>query len=479
MSTISAPGIGSGLDVNSIISQLMAVERRPIDALVAKSSAIQTQISEYGKLKSAMSAMRDAALELTESSTWGASTGASSDSTAVGVSVKSGAAVGSFSVQVLALARAQSLASAAYASSAALPGAGTLRIESGSWNADQTTFTPGATAAVDIVVAATDTLAQVRDKINAAGAGVTATILTDASGSRLMLQSATTGVVNGFRTTVTDADGNDADATGLSALAFDPSAGSAVMTQASVATDAAATFNGLAISSASNTLADLVDGVTLTLSKVTAAPVEIGVTQDNESLKKSVQGFVDAYNALAKLIAGQVRYDAASKTAGPLQGDSAAVGMQRQLRALVGTASGASTVFTRLSDVGLELQKDGSLAIDTGKLDAALAKLPELETFFSRSDLSVPANDGIARQFRALGDQLLSVDGAITTRSDGLNKRIEMNRDQQSALETRLQQTEQRLRAQYTALDTKLGQLSAISAYVSQQMAMFTNNSKS
>ena len=479
MTSISSPGIGSGLDVNSIITQLMAIERRPLDMLVAKSSSIQAQISEYGKLKSAMSALRDASLKLSDASTWGASTGTSSDSASVGVIVKSGAAVGRYAVEVQALARAQSLASGVYASSAALPGAGTLRIETGTWGPGQASFTPGATAAVDIAIEATDTLAQVRDKINAAGAGVTATILTDASGSRLMLQSSATGAANAFRTTVTDDDGGDADAAGLSAFAFDPSAGAGVMTQAAAAADAAATFNGLAITSASNTLTDLIDGVTLTLGKVTTAPVEIGVAQDNEALKGDVQAFVDAYNALAKLIGGQVKYDATSKTSGPLQGESAAVGIQRQLRALVGTSSGASSVFTRLSDVGLELQKDGSLAVDAGKLDAALAKLPEMKKFFANDDLLVPANDGIARQFRALGDAMLSVDGVITTRSDGLAKRIEMNEDQQASLEVRLAQTEQRLRAQYTALDTKLGQLSAISAYVSQQMAVFTNSSKS
>ena len=475
--TISSPGIGSGLDVNSIITQLMAIERKPLDALQTKSAAIQTQISEYGKIKSAMSTLRDAALKLTDSTTWGMTLGASSDAASVGVGISGSASVGNYSVQVLALARAQSLASQPFAASTAAPGAGSLHIETGTWGPGQTTFTPGAAPGVDISVEATDTLAQVRDKINAAGAGVTATILTDTSGSRLLLRSSATGVANAFRTSVTDADGNNADALGLSALAYDPSAAAAVMTQAEAASDASAIFNGLAISSASNTLANIVDGVTLTLSRVTTAPIEIAVTQDTEGMKKSVQGFVDAYNALSKLIAGQLKYDATNKTSGPLQGDSAAVGIQRQMRALVGASSAASSVFARLSDVGLELQKDGSLAVDAGKLDAALAKLPEMRKFFANSDLLVPENNGIARQFRAMGDEMLSVDGVITTRSDGLSKRIEMNRDQQASLETRLAQTEQRLRAQYTALDTKLGQLSAISAYVTQQMAMFTNNS--
>ncbi|HMN77983.1 MAG TPA: flagellar filament capping protein FliD [Burkholderiaceae bacterium] len=381
-------------------------------------------------------------------------------------------------MQVLALARAQSLASQSFAAATAKPGAGTLHIETGTWDSGQTAFTPGAAPGVDIAVAATDTLADVRDKINAAGAGVTATILTDAGGARLLLRSGTTGLGNAFRTSVTDADGNNADALGLSAFAFDPSTGAAVMSQTETAADASATFNGLAISSASNTLANLVDGVTLTLAGVTPAPVAISITQDSAGMKKSVQAFVDAYNALAKLIGGQVKYDAANKVAGPLQGDSAAVGIQRQMRSLVGAASGASSAFSRLSDIGLQMQQDGSLSVDGTKLDAAFAKLPELKKLLANSDPLVSANNGIARQFRMMGDALLGATGAITTRTDGLNQRIETNQDQQDRLQTRLAQTQQRLLAQYTALDARLGQMNALSTYVTQQMTMLMNSSK-
>lgn len=450
MTTISSPGIGSGLDVNSIISQLVAIERQPIDVLKAKSTKIQAQISEYGKLKSAISAFRDAALKLTSNDTWGMTTGSSSDSTAVGVAVKSGAAVGGYSLQVTALAKAQSNASGLFASSAALPGAGTL------------TLTRGATA-VDITVEATDTLTGVRDKINAANAGVTAIVFTDASGSRLLMRSTATGLANAFTVS------------GGPALLYTPE-NPATMNQA--AADAAATLNGLPITSPSNTLANVVDGMTLTLSKVTTGPVEISVVQDNESLKKAVQAFADAYNALNTLIATEVKYDAANKTGGPLQGDSTAVGLQRQMRALLGSSSGASSVFTRLSEVGLETQSNGSLSVSAGKLDTALANLPELKKLFANSDTLVPANDGIARQFRTMGDSLLSVDGAITTRTDGLRRRIELNQDAQERLDLRVAQIEKRLRAQYTALDATLGRMSGLSSYVTQQMAMFTNSSK-
>jgi len=263
MTTISSPGIGSGLDVNSIITQLVAIERQPIDVLKAKSTKIQAQISEYGKLKSAISAFRDASQKLTGNDTWGMTVGSSSDSTAVGVTVKSGAAAGGYSLQVQTLAKAQSLASGVFASAATAPGAGTLHIELGAWGAGQTSFTPkSGAAAVDITVAATDTLAQVRDKINAANAGVTAIVFTDASGSRLLMRSTATGVANAFRTSVIDADGVNGDATGLSSLAYDPSSGTAVMTRTETAADAAATLNGLAITSPSNTRFALPAGLT-------------------------------------------------------------------------------------------------------------------------------------------------------------------------------------------------------------------------
>ena len=360
MTTISSPGIGSGLDVNSIINQLLAIERQPIVALQSKATQIQARISEYGKLQSLTSAFRDAASALTKNETWGQTVGTSSNTAAVAITVQSGAAVGNYSLQVQALATAQSLASGVFASADDMPGAGTLHIELGSWGPGQTTFTPknGATA-IDIAIEATDTLAQVRDKINAANAGVTATVLNDGSGARLLMRSSATGTESAFRTS------------GMSAFGFDPSSGPSAMTQTQAAGNAAATIDGLAITSQSNTLANLVDGITLTLRQITTAPVELAVAQDNDALKKAVQTFADAYNALATLIAGQVKYDAGSKTAGPLQGDSSAVGIQRQLRAMMGTISGASSVFGRLSDIGLEMQANGSVKVNRAPGEAS------------------------------------------------------------------------------------------------------------
>jgi flagellar hook-associated protein 2 len=478
MATISSAGIGSGLDVNSIITQLVAIERQPVTALQTKATKIQTQISEFGKQKSALAALRDAASKLTSSDFWGQTTGASSNASAVSVTTTTGAVAGNYAVEVTALAASQSLATGVFAASTTPPGAGTLHIELGTWGAGQTSFTPktGATA-VDITVEATDTLAQVRDKINSANAGVTAMVLTDASGSRLMMRSTATGAENAFRTSVVDGDGTNGNATGLSALAYDPSTvGATVMTRTQTAANAAATLNGLPISSASNTLTNIVDGVTLKLGGVTGGPVDVSVVQDNETLKKQLQTFADAYNAVQTLITTQTKYDAATKTGGPLQGDGAAVGLQRQLRNLAGASSGASSTFARLADVGLGTDATGQMTLTASKLDNALANPTEIKKLFANTDLLVASNNGLGRQIRVLADSFLSVDGSLSSRAEGLRQRLDSNKSQQEKLTDRIAQTEKRLRAQYTALDTQMATLSGLSSYVTQQIAQFNRS---
>ena len=365
-----------------------------------------------------------------------------------------------------------------YASADVLVGEGTLRIELGTWGAGQASFTPKAgAAAVDITVGPpAESLAQLRDKINASNSGIVASVLTDASGARLVLRSAATGEANGFRVGVTDNDGNNLDGVGLSALAFDPSAGILTMAQALAAANASASLNGLPISSASNTLSNVLDGITLTLGKVTAAPVLIEAKADTASIRKALDNFVTAYNDLNKLVADQTKYDAASKTAGVLQGDSAAVSIRSQMRNLLGSSSGASALFTRLADVGFDVQRDGSIKLDETKLNNGLANLGEMKKLFANSDLITPANNGIATMLRAMADQVLSIDGSISSRSEGLRKRIDMNQDRQDMLEDRIAMVEKRLRAQYTALDRQMASLNSLSNYVTQQLSTLSQN---
>ena len=473
MATISSIGIGSGLDINSIITQFIAVEQVPLNKLKTEASSLQTKLTTYGKVQSYLSALREASSALTRSDTWGATTGSSSDPSAVGVSTSTTTKAGLHSLEVQRLAASQSNATGVYASADSLIGEGTLRIELGSWGAGQASFAPkaGATAVQITIGPPSQTLAQVRDQVNAANAGITASVLTDATGARLVFRSAATGASNGFRVGVSGVGGVGVNLTGLAALAYDPSSAVSTMAQAQAAVNAAATLNNLAITSESNTLTNVLDGMTLTLNKVTTAPVQVTAAQDKVSMRKALDSFVTAYNDLNKLLADQTKYDAASKAAGGLQGDSAAVGIRAQMRAMIGMTSTASTQFTRLSEIGFDVKLDGSLTLNDTKLNNAFANLAETKKLFANSDLLVPGNNGIATQMRALADRLIGVDGTVSTRSEGLRKRIDLNQGRQELLSNRIAMVEKRLRAQYTALDKTMGQLTGLSSYVTQQFS--------
>lgn len=455
MATISSPGIGSGLDVNTIITSLMAIERKPLDQLETAENKIQSQISEVGKIKSALSKFRDLAAKLASSDFWKASTGTSSN-TAIGITTSSSATPAQYSVNVTSLAAAQAIAAPAVASSTATLGSGTLTIQRNGGNP------------FDVAIEATDTLAAIRDKINAAGAGVTASILNDGSGARLMMRSNDTGTANGFTTTVSG--------TGLDGLTFDAGTQTGGATRAQQATDAAATINNLPVTSSTNTLADVLDGVTLTLNATTTSAATVTVAPDNAALKKTLTEFAGAYTELARLIATDTKYDATTKKAGALQGDSAIVGLQTQLRSMIGAASGASTAFTRLSDVGFEMQQDGSLTVNSTKLDKAIANLPQLKALFSNSSLTDPSLDGFGKRFRVVASNILGVDGSLTSRTDGLNEKLKRNQKQQDRMEDRLAATQKRLEKQYSMLDTKLGTLNGLSSYVTQQVAQWNKS---
>ncbi|MEO7338812.1 MAG: flagellar filament capping protein FliD [Caldimonas sp.] len=462
MATISSAGIGSGLDVNSIITQLMAIERQPLTKMQAQEKTLQSTVSEYGKIKSAVSTLRDLSSKLASNLTWSQTVSTSSNAAAVSASTN-GSVAGHYDVAVTKLASAQTLATGVFASPLDKPGAGPLHIEVGTWGAGQTSFTQkSGSTAIDLTIDANDTLSDVRDKINSAGSDITAMLMTDGSGTRLLLRSNTTGADSGFQTT------------GLSALTYDT--GSKVMTQSQTAQDSAATLNGIAISSSTNTYANVVDGLTLNLSAVTTDPVSVDVVSDKDSIKKTMTDFAAAYSDLVKMIAADTKYDAAAKKAGLLQGDSAAVGIQRQIRNLAGAMSGASTTFGRLSDAGFQLQADGSMTVDDTKIGNALANLPELKKMFSSSSITDPTLDGFGKRFRVLTAAMLASDGTLASRADGLNSNLDRNHHNQDSFNDRLAATEKRLRAQYTALDATMAKLNGVSGYVTQQIAQYNKN---
>lgn len=470
MATISSSGIGSGLDVETIITKLMTVERTPINSLQADTKKLDDKVSSYGKIQSALSSLRDAAQALTTNASWGATKATSADASSVGATSSDRSVAGSYSVSVTQLAKSQMVASSAFADAKSALGGGTLTIELGSWSADQGAFTAKADAtALSLTFDAGATLQDVRDKINAAGSGVVASIVTDANGSRLALRSVDSGKDAGFRVST--------DSGALSALAYDPAAGVNAGNLKQAATNALASINGIDIESESNTLTDVIDGLTIKLGQVTTAPVEVSVEVDADAIKKSVNAFADAYNALNTMLSSQTKYNADTKTAATLQGDSTIVGLQRQLRSLVGGVSGASTLYQRLADVGLDPQKDGSLKVNATKLDTAVAHLGDLKKMFATRDDAVPANNGFAQAIRAFADDTLGIDGSLSTKQDGLKSRIQRNDDREAALEDRMTLIEKRLRAQYTALDTQMANLNGLSSYVTQMINAMSKSS--
>ncbi|MCB2028980.1 MAG: flagellar filament capping protein FliD, partial [Rhodoferax sp.] len=302
MATISSPGIGSGLDIKSIVSQLVAIEKQPLTQLQVQAATVQTRISAFGQIKSLVSTLSDAASRLGSLTTFNAVTAASSNNDTVSATAIGGTAVNSFSVKVENLAKAQATASAALLPVGGALGAGTLRLQLGEWTIVPSSFTPQSGGGqVDIVVSATDTVSDVASKINGAGAGVTATVLNDASGERLLLRSNNTGVAAGFELSiVSDADGDPADAAGLSRLVN----GSSIQ----YAEDARMLINTIPVTSSTNKFENVVSGVTLTAKAVSADAAEVTVAKDRSVLTQAIDSFVSAYNAVNQAINEQTKY---------------------------------------------------------------------------------------------------------------------------------------------------------------------------
>ncbi len=470
MSTISSPGLASGIDIKSIVSQLVALERAPLKPLQTQANSFQSKLSVFGTIKSMVAGLGDAAAKLSTASGWNTVTATSSNTAAVSVTAAAGAASTSLSIEVQQLAKAQSTASVAIPKDSAM-GSGSLSIQLGGWSGS--TFTPGTATAVNVAVGATDTLTQIAAKINEAGAGVSATVLRDASGERLLMRSNETGEVNAFRVQVGDDDGMPNDANGLSRLAYDP--GSATgSTRTQQALNVQATVNNVAVTSPSNKLTEALPGLTLQLSQVTTAPVEIGVSNDTASMKKNVEAFVAAYNALNSMLASATKYDPATKVAGSLQGDSSAVGLQNALRGMMRSVT-ASSPFSRLVDVGIEAQKDGKLEIKADKFDAALGNLDGLKALFTTT--GDPSSQGFGLKIKAFSDGLLSSTGMVSIKTESLQNAVKRNTKEQDKVVDRAARAEVRLLAQYNAMDAAVGRLNGLSAFVNQQVTMWNKSS--
>jgi flagellar hook-associated protein 2 len=455
-------GIGGGaIDVAGIVSQLMTIEQQPLVKMKQNLSGIQTKLSAWGKLQASVSNLRDAARALTRNDTWRATKATSSDEAAIAATGGGSAAVGNYSLSVQSLAQSQSVVSRTFAANDTVVGGGTLQIQLGSIDATGTTFTADPQRLTSVSVAAGATLADIRNAINNSTAGVSASILDDGSGKRLVLTSRESGQSQAFQVTATE-EGEQGGA-GLSSFAVSATAtnGANGTIRTQLASDARLTINGLPITGGSNKLDGVIEGVTLNLKKVTTAPVEISVASDQEATKAKLDKFITAYNDLNKLLADQTRYDAASKSAGVLQGNSVAVRIQTQIRELMRSPVDGDA-GNSLSVAGFDIARDGSLSMKAEQITSLLADPAKLRQLFGgATPVAGQPTSGIARLLDERLSSYLDPEGAITSATDALRSREDSIEKQQARFEDRLKTVEARLTRQYTALDVNLSRISS------------------
>jgi flagellar hook-associated protein 2 len=471
MAGISSAGLGSGLDINSIISQLMAVEQQPLTALATKEASFQAKLSAFGSLKGALSALQTTAKTLTTASTFTGKSANSSDSTVLTTSATSTAAAGNYSISVNQLAKFHAVRSNTnYAATTDTFNTGTLSI------------TVGSGTAVNVTIdSSNNTLAGIRDAINSANAGVTASVINadivptplvaPFTTNRLVLTSTTLGSAGAITVAVTDSGSGGTNAlTGLASASL-------VATQ--TADDAKLTINGIAITRASNTITDAVDGLTLNLLKGTATTpgtASVTVAQNTGAVTSAVNAFVKAYNDAISGIKTMTAYDAANKKASVLTGDTTARSIQTKLSSLVQTSvTGIAGGISRLSDIGITVQKDGTLATNSTKLAAALADTnTDVASLFTQTTAD---NEGIAVRFNTMLEGVVGSSGLIASRTDGINASIKDLGKRADALNLRLVSIEKRYRAQFTALDTLVASMNQTSTYLTQQLANLPGSS--
>ena len=406
---LSSPGLGSGLDVSSLVSQLMALERRPLTALATREAKYQAQLSAYGSLKGALSSFQTTVATLASPAKFSAAKASLADSTVATASASTSAATGSYSLEVQTLAQPHKLKSGSFTATSDTVGTGTITIQFGTYSGDSFTLNPDKAAATIVIDSGNSSLAGVRDAINAANAGVSASIINDGSGNRLVIASKDTGVANALKITAVDDDGNHTNNAGLSQLVFDgTTSGIKNMTQTVAAQNATAVIDGISISKASNTISDAIEGVTLTLLKAnTPSATTLVVARDIAGVQMSVESFVKAYNDLNKSISDLSKYDAVNKKASLLTGEATVRSVQSQLRGVFNTAlTTAGGGLSTLSDIGIAFQADGTLKLDAAKLNTAL---------------SDPTKD-VSTLFAAVGkptDSLVSYVGSSTDTKNG------------------------------------------------------------
>lgn len=454
MTGITSTGIGSGLDVNGLVQQLVAAEGQATQQRLAqRETRFQARLSGYGSLKSALETFKSATETLQKDEALRARTITSSaeEGEFLSLEVTAEAVPAQYSIDIESVARAERLSSGAFADPLATVGSGTLDLAIGG-EAFSVTIEPGA-----------DTLSDIRDAINGAedNTGVLATIINAEAGSFLVLTGTRTGAENTI--TVTQSTPNN----GLDALTYDPGNAINNLDLSVAAADARATVNGFTVTSDTNVFDSVVDGVTFTaLAETPEAPVGVTVANDQSGLRKSVDAFVKAYNDLIDTADRLSAFDAETNVSGVLQGDSALRGVTGSLRRTLSEATvTASAELDTLNEIGVRLDENGKLDVDS----EALTKV--LEEDFQAIERLFIGDEGYAARLTSVIDIYVETDGILEARTDGLERSIETLDDQKERLQNRLVSLEARLLRQFNGLDSLLANLNSTSSFLSAQLA--------
>ena len=467
-------GLTAGrVDVNSVVTQLMAVERRPIDTLNRKSSSYQTQLSVFSGIKSSISTFQSAVQKLKSTGSFQAFTANSADITTLTANAGSTAVVGNYAIEVSSLAQSQQLIATGQTSSTAPIGTGastTLNFDFGTISVPPTgsfdsntglytgaNFATNGSGVKSVTIDNTNnTLEGIRDAINKANIGVNATIINDGGASpyRLSISSAASGVSNSLSISVAG------DTAIGSLLSYDP-AGAQNLSQTLAAQNANLKVNGVAVTKTSNTVTDAIQGVTLNLNKVTTAPTSLAINKDTAAISAAANSLVTAYNDLNNTLKSVSAYKTATSSGGSLAGDPAIRQMISELRDILGgTVAGGS--YTTLANVGINTRPGVGLALDSTTFNAAVAgNLADLSNLFA-------STDGYATKLDAWAKASLNV--TVNNRTGNITQNISDIAKQVDSQEARMTSLRKRYTTQFTNLNNILANLGSTQQFLTQNL---------
>jgi flagellar hook-associated protein 2 len=449
---LTSMGVGSGLDVSSLVDKLVAAKKAPQQNQIAsQAAAANTQLSALGQIGAALSALQSAMAPLTDGSAFASRTVTSSDTTVLGAGSDGTAVNGSYNIVVGKLASSLKASSGAFASASTAVGTGTLTLAVGGKSMSLT------------LDSTNNSLAAIRDAINKASdnPGVSATIVTGTDGAHLVLNGAQTGAANGFKISSSGGDG------GLAALNYDVAAPTGnALSVINAASDANYTVDGLAGSSASNTTSTAIDGLTLNFTKVGSST--LSVSNDSSKATGALTNLVNTYNSFVGIYQNLTKYDATSGTAGAMIGDATLNSINSTLSGIVGgTANGAT-----LSSIGISLQVDGTLKLDSSKLATVLSDGGKTvgNLFAGTGSFAAKLNASLGNW---VGDS-----GLLAGRTTSLSQQLKDLSSRQTTLNSRMDDLTARYQAQFTALDTLMSKLNSTSSYLQQQFDALNNINK-